>query len=367
MPLSWDYIAHGNIFLSTAYLSVLESSAPRNMKCRFIGLFAAEELVGVAMSQQLSLSEVDSFGGRDRRFKTHIRKITFSKVASNVLLIGNNMLTGQNAFVLSDKISFDSAAKLLENAVEQIKRESNRIHLTIFKDFYHKEITQFDPHVFSNYTEFSTQPNMVFHIKDHWHSVDDYVSDLSKKYRDQYKRARKKLTGITKRKLVLEEMTLLQSTIHQLYLNVAKQAPFNTFYLTGNHFATMKQRLGSDFLFYGYFLDEKLIGFSTLIKNGDDFDTYFLGYDETHQRDKMLYLNMLYDMISYAMKKKYRKVNFGRTALEIKSSIGATDIEMYGLIKHSNPIFNKLMPYLFDYFEPKTVWQKRNPFKERQS
>src|SRR5690606_26086913 len=134
----------------------------------------------------------------------------------------------------------------------------------------------------------------------------------------------------------------------------------NTFYLTGNHFETMKQRLGSDFLFYGYFLDEKLIGFSTLIKNGDDFDTYFLGYDETHQREKMLYLNMLYDMISYAMKKKYRKVNFGRTALEIKSSIGATDIEMYGLIQHSNPIFNKLMPYLFDYFEPKTVWQKRN-------
>jgi hypothetical protein len=28
-------------------------------------------------------------------------------------------------------------------------------------------------------------------------------------------------------------------------------------------------------------------------------DTYFLGYDDSIQREKMLYLNMLYDMILF--------------------------------------------------------------------
>jgi hypothetical protein len=32
----------------------------------------------------------------------------------------------------------------------------------------------------------------------------------------------------------------------------------------------------------------KLIGFNTLIKNGSVMDTYFLGYDDSIQREKML-------------------------------------------------------------------------------
>jgi hypothetical protein len=36
-------------------------------------------------------------------------------------------------------------------------------------------------------------------------------------------------------------------------------------------------------------------------------DTYFLGYDDI-QREKMLYLNMLYDMIAYSINKGLRKL-----------------------------------------------------------
>ena len=146
-------------------------------------------------------------------------------------------------------------------------------------------------------------------------------------------------------------------------MNVAKNAPFNTFYLPENHFEEFKKELKDNFLFYGYFIDDELIGFNTLIKNGKDIDTYFLGYDEKHQREKMLYLNMLYDMIAYSINKGYSRIIFARTALEIKSSVGAKPVKMYGLMKHSNPFINLFVSKTFSYFEPVMEWQERNPFK----
>jgi predicted N-acyltransferase len=204
---------------------------------------------------------------------------------------------------------------------------------------------------------------MLFEIKKHWHSFDDYILDLSKKYRDQYKRARKKAEGITKRKLSLEDIANYKDRIFELYMDVAKNAPFNTFYLPEHHFGIFKKALKDKFLFYGYFNEETLIGFNTLIKNGNDIDTYFLGYDENFQRDKMLYLNMLYDMIGYSINKGFNRIVFARTALEIKSSVGAKPEKMYGLMQHSNWFINLFIAKLFRYFEPEMVWTERNPFK----
>ncbi|RTY90952.1 GNAT family N-acetyltransferase [Flavobacterium sp. GT3R68] len=367
LPSHWDDLAACNIFLSRNYLKVLEVSSPENMTCHFIGLFHDEELVGLALSQYINLSDVSSFGERDHCLKTKIRTIVFKNFASNVLFIGNNMLTGQNAYCFSEKLPVSNGLVLLDKAVteltHQLHRKGSKIHITVFKDFSSEQTKHYKVPEFDSYFQFTTQPNMIFQIPENWQSIDDYVGALSKKYRDQYKRARKKSEGLTKKKLSLEEITTHNDRISELYMDVAKNAPFNTFYLPENHFEAFKKSLGHDFLFYGYFEDDKLIGFNTLIKNGTDIDTYFLGYDENCQREKMLYLNMLYDMIGYSVKKGYKRIIFARTALEIKSSVGSKPIEMFGFIKHSNFLLNKFISKLFRYLEPEMVWQERSPFK----
>lgn len=367
LPSNWDDLAASNIFLSRNYLKLLETSSPENMTCHYIGLFHNEELVGLALSQFINLSDVSSFGERDHCFKTKIRTIVFKNFASNVLFIGNNMLTGQNAYCFSGKLPASEGLVLLNKAATELTRQlhkkGSKIHITVFKDFSSAQADHFKIPEFNSYFQFTTQPNMIFQIPESWQSIDDYIGALSKKYRDQYKRARKKSEGLTKRKLSLEEITIYNDRIHELYMDVAKNAPFNTFYLPENHFETFKKSLEHDFLFYGYFVDDQLIGFNTLIKNGTDIDTYFLGYDENCQREKMLYLNMLYDMIGYSVKKGYKRIIFARTALEIKSSVGAKPLEMFGLIKHSNGLLNKFIARLFRYMEPEMVWQERSPFK----
>ncbi len=367
LPENWNNFAKHNIFLSQNYLKALETSAPKNMICHFIGLFDGEELVGIVLSQFLDLNKLESFGERDKCIKTAVRNMAFKNFCSHVLIIGNNMLTGQNAFSFSDKIDTIEALKSIKKATNQLKiilkDKGLNVHATTFKDFTKEEIPNFLSAGFDDSYQFSTQPNMVFKVTNHWKSELDYIDALSKKYRDQYKRARKKAIGIEKRKMDLSDIKKQEDVIYDLYSHVAKNAHFNTFFLAKNHFRTLKEILKDQFLFYGYFIDNKLIGFNTIIKNGEVMDTYFLGYDDTIQREKMLYLNMLYDIVAYSINKGFKEIVFARTALEIKSSIGAKPKEMYGFMKHNNPIIDLAIAKIFCYLDPEVVWQERNPFK----
>ena len=240
LPESWDALAVDSIFLQKKYLKVLELSKPDNMACFFIGFYENEQLVGIALAQFLDLNKLTSFGERDKCFKTTVRNFVFKKFCSHVLFIGNNMLTGQNAFRFDSKINSESQSDALLSALEdlksQFKKNGKTIHIISFKDFEKESSDKLATNGMESYFQFSAQPNMVFDIRETWKTEQDYIQALNKKYRDQYKRARKKLEGIDKKKLSLEDIILHEDTLYNLYEHVAKNAPFNTFFLAKNHF-----------------------------------------------------------------------------------------------------------------------------------
>ena len=367
LPANWDEVAAHNAFLQSPYLKVLEASAPSNMQCFYIGIYEHSELIGVALAQYLNLNQLESFGERDKCLKTAVRNFVFKNFASHVLFLGNNMITGQNGYTFNKEIEFQHISEVLVQCANAIttyfKKQKINIHLVSFKDFYPHcadELKRFD---FATVYEFNTQPNMIFDLREEWKTGNDYVAAFSKKYRDQYKRARKKANDLTLRELTSEEIVAHEARIYELYHHVAKNAPFNTFFLAQNHFSSFKQQLKEQFVLVGYFLNEKLVGFHTLLLNGTVLETYFLGYDSEVQKEKMLYLNMLYNMTEFGIEKKYKKIIFGRTALEIKSSIGAEPVRMSGFIYHRNKLINHYIGKIFTNLEPEAQWQQRHPFK----
>lgn len=367
MPSNWDEVAAQNHFLQTPYLQVLEQSAPTNMECFFIGIFEQTSLIGVALAQYLNVHQLESFGERDKCLKTTIRNFIFKNFASNVLFLGNNMITGQNGYDFTKNIDFSSISSILmqssEAIIQYFKQKGISIHIVSFKDFYAHCALELKKHHFSSLYEFNTQPNMIFNLPTSWKTESDYVAAFSKKYRDQFKRAHKKIEGVQLKELDLQDVIHYEERLYALYHYVAKNAPFNTFFLAKNHFSTFKRQCGNRFRICGYFVADKLVGFHSLLLNDKVLETYFLGYDETYQKEKMLYLNMLYNMTQFGIEHSFEKIIFGRTALEIKSSIGATPVQMSGFIYHTNAIVNKWIPKLFKRLEPETVWQQRHPFK----
>jgi len=361
LPEKWDQVAQSCIFLQKKYLRILEESSPENMQNTFVGIFEGEKLLATALIQEIDLALLPSFGERDHAIKTAMRNFLFKQFASKLLLVGNNMLSGQNAYTFLPEINESSVIEKLREIIQFWNRKA---HLHIFKDFNESQIHTFEIPPFQSDFRFSSQPNMVFEIRPFWEKEEDYVADLSKKYRDQFKRCRKKGAEISTKELTYEDILLAEETIYQLYLHVAKNAPFNTFILPSTHFSTFKKCLGTDFILLGYYLENQLVGFTTVIRHGNELETYFLGYDEYIQRERMLYLNMLYDIINCGIFQGFEQIILGRTALEIKSSIGAKAVPLMGIMRHSFGLIHSNLSWIFPLLEPAAIWTERHPFKD---
>ena len=166
------------------------------MTCHFIGIFKNDDLIGIALSQFLDLNKLESFGERDKCIKTAVRNFIFRNFTSHVLLVGNNMLTGQNAFAFAENIDSKEALQTLKSASSELKKtfesKNKKINITSFKDFHEYDIKNFEVPEFKNNYQFSTQPNMVFTINENWKSEQHYIDSLSKKYETSTKEPGKK-------------------------------------------------------------------------------------------------------------------------------------------------------------------------------
>ena len=364
---NWNIFANDTIFLQKSFLLALEQSTPSNMRNYYVEFFSDSNLIGIALFQHIDLKSITPFQVKEINLKSRISSWALNSFASSILFIGNNLMSGQNAFRFSSKVALKIKYQLLADSADalrkQLKSYGKKVHITVWKDFEKLETIQTEKHISTKFYKFAIQPTMVFTLPPSIESESDYINLLSKKYKDQYKRARKKAGEIEKRQLTVSEIQHYEMRLYELYLTTVANASFNTFYLPKNHFRTMKNILGDSFQVYAYFLNTKLIGFNTIIKNSNTLEPYFLGYDAEQQKSRLLYLNMLYDIIGYASAKNFQKIAFGRTALEIKSSVGAKPVELFGFIKHSNPVLNIFIAKIFMSLEPKVEWKVRNPFK----
>lgn len=372
LPEAWDTISKHDVFLQRDYFKALENASPNNIQWFYVGVFKATELVGVAIIQRVQLYLKDLF--RQTKvsfFKTFFRYGISKILKGNVLVVGNLTHTGQHGLYFQrDKITAIDYLNMLFSALEDLKKEIKRnqnktIRAIMFKDYYETDSIHNERGFFNNYKfhKVSVQPNMVMSIKPNWISNGDYINDFNKKYRDRYKRAKKKLGTITCFELDADAIKSHSKRLYALYLNVSNNAKFNTFLLPKNHFYSLKIELKEAFKVYGYFLDEDIVGFYTLILNGKHLETYFLGYDTEHQYPNQLYLNMLYDMAKFAIENTFENVVYARTAMEIKCSVGAVPKPMVIYVKHTNTFLNSILKQLFNLMDPTQKWEQRHPFK----
>ncbi|GGG36848.1 GNAT family N-acetyltransferase [Bizionia arctica] len=372
LPPEWDGFVVHDIFLQTAYFKALEQASPNNISLNYVGVFKDETLIGIALIQRVELYLKDMFRNETdslfvEKFKNSVSKL----LKGNVLVVGNLTQTGQHGLYFNvHEISQSEFLKHIYQATLQLKKDikinkNKRIRMIMLKDFFldddiHEEAELFGVHQIHKVI---AQPNMIMAVKSHWNHFDDYYADLNKKYRDRYKTARKKSKKVQKRELNLEDIKENESLLHALYKNVSEHAKINTFILPENHFYSFKMHLKDHFKVFGYYLDNQLIGFYTLILNGKALETYFLGYDSEHQYANQLYLNMLYDMASFGIENNFSSIVYARTAMAIKSSVGAKPKKMVLYMKHTNWVMNTVLKYIFKLMNPKQDWEERHPFK----
>lgn len=362
LPDEWDAV-NADEFLNYAYLKAQEDALPLNMTVFYIAVFQAEKLVGKASVQRIKVTGSEVFQHSQQSWSDDLLKL----LNINVLSLGNVKLTGEHAYVCRDSMDLLPFLEKLKEAFNQIKeiskQEKIKIHLMGVKDFYAESNPQIQE-VFSDYKAFVIQPNMKMRLRNEWKSWKDYLDALRSKYRIRAKRAFKKSASVTFKELNLKDVEHYNDRLYQLYLNVWQNAGFSLYKLSPNYFYAMKFNLQHKFKIYGGFTMDKLICFYSIIENHEQLEAGFLGYENQTQEDYQLYLRSLYEIIQYGIDYGFDEIDFSRTALEIKSSVGAEPIATFGLLKHTNPIINRGLRSVFAKFYQPEAWTARSPFKQ---
>jgi hypothetical protein len=129
------------------------------------------------------------------------------------------------------------------------------------------------------------------------------------------------------------------------------------------YFVALKKTLGDQFNFIGYYQDSKLVGFRTSFVLKDSLEAHFIGLDYEVNKSFEVYQNILYDYIKETIDYDKKRLFLGRTASEIKSTVGAEAHMLTCYIRHRNPLSNRIIKPFIDYLKPED-WVPRNPFKE---
>lgn len=375
----WNAIAaYGSDFLQPNYLSVLEKTPPKNMRFYYSIIYDKAKPVAVTYFQVIDFSaeSIESYIETDTEefqcfFTKHIKKHITNHILRNadkinmrLLICGNACISGEHGFSalpdLNRKLLFDALADVISE-ISTTEKLRGKIAAVLVKDFYNnslqysKELEEFKFH------DFLVEPNMIVDIE--WKTIDDYLNAMSKKYRNRAKSVIKKGQLMERKVFSAADISANAAAVKTLYNNVHFKAKFRMATLSADYFVEMKKSMKDAFNFTAYYFENKLVGFRTSFIMKNNVEAHFIGIDYSLNKELEIYQNILYDYVKEAIDHHSTILFLGRTASEIKTTVGAKAHELRCYVRHRNPVSNRIIKPFLDYLKP-TDWVPRNPFKE---
>lgn len=301
--------------------------------------------------------------GSNIRLYAHIFKLTFNKtknyanyglfrniflnlISLDVLYLTNSFFTNSSFFITDKQINL----RVLLEAVKQ------HYSMVVIPDFLFQKMKVDD----NEYTKIEVEEEMVLEINPKWSNVDDYTSDLRKKYRNKIKKIIKLTSDVEIKLFNSHDVKMYIKEMQELFDQVVESARFNGPNFNVGSFTTF---INEGFMkVYGYFLHGNLIGFSSEIEKDELLYSYFVGFDKQKNKDLPIYGRILIENIKHAIQLKKKRLILGRTANEYKSNFGAYPVQSFVYLKVKSKFLNAILKPIYKNSNIKN-WKKRSPFK----
>lgn len=372
----WSRInSKANFFTSHSFLSTFEQTAPVELQCIYVLVRHDNAVVGAYIFQIIHLTpEVLSLilqplsgAGKIVSGLTEWLSKCKEQKGMRVLISGNNFISGEHGVIAREPQALARMFRLMPKVVQKIIDqyiEPTKISLVLVKDYY-AEKTARPEKVLSKlrYHTFSVEPEMILEIQPEWKNYNDYEQAMSKKYRNRSRSVLKKSCVLEPKELTADEIFAHRNEIFGLYMAVHSNARFRLAALTPEYFVKMKTQFPDVFKLTIYMLEGKIVAFRSGFENLSEYEAHFIGLDYSLNRDKCLYQRILYDFIDDAIKYKAERLLLGRTAAEIKSTVGAIPYALECYMRHRNSFSNHIISPFIDYLKPED-WVRRNPFSK---
>lgn len=364
-----------NTFLTLSYLSLIHELQSDSLRFRYVIIYHHKKPVGVVYFQindfsaslfgELIAHQINELQSkRASVFKKYIAH-NDNETIMRLVTCGNNFISGEHGFYLeinSKKTKF----KLVEGVIDAVAREEKlrgKISAILVKDFYEEGFGDKDCWYCRKFIHFNVEPNMIIDLPQGVTSLTDYISRFSKKYRNRAKGILKASASLTRKRLTPEEVIKYNDNLYSLYLNVFKQAKFKLAHLSKTYFADVVKAEKDLIYVDAWFNGDTMVSFASGFYLPTEIEAHYVGFDYEINKDYELYQTILYSYIEEAIATQKTSINLGRTASEIKTTVGAKAHELICYIKPQNTVSKLILKPFMQFLQP-TEWIPRNPFKE---
>ena len=359
----WDSVnCCTNVYYSPEFLRTFEL-ANTDIEFNYIFILKNDEAVAFANTQIVTIG-VETIT-KNIKMSVKIRRIVNNMFCNNqirVLFCGNVFLSGEYGTFLKDGEPKVETFNAIAKAVKQLSKNTKRLNAIFVKDFENDSLYITDHLKSYDYASMQVEPNMIITLKPEWKSFDDYKSVLKSKYRVKANKADSKSESLEAKFFTEEDIKVHKNELQALYQNTISNADFNAQILNLETYINLKKTFKEKFIVKGYFLNGKLIGFLSAMQNKAHLDAHFIGIDYSNNKEFAIYPRILNDYVRLGIETKSSQINLGRTASEIKSTLGAEPKALTCYCKHRRYLPNQILKPFIKNVQIKS-FKQHSPFK----
>lgn len=371
-PGTWEELSKdAGFFMSLPYLRALEKVLPANLSARYALIYSgagAERTPVAAVYMQIAdISLAQTRPVKDNAASANPLDKLARSTSQRILTCGNLLTYGQHGIAFAKdvdaKLAWHGIAEVLYR-VRQAEKLVGKTHFIMIKDLHDPYVEQAAHLENLSYRYVETEPNMVLALQDDWKHYDDYLASLASKYRTKIRNAIfKTMEDAACTIEQISDVAAVQDQIHALYKAVQVNAGFRPFELQPHYFPALQQVAGDRFRCSVIRQEGKMLGFLISVADGDKSIAYHIGFDRAAAADLPIYLRLLHAGIADAIALGCKEISYGRTALEPKASLGAKPQPFGILVRHRQPVLNKLIKHVLLGIEHDDA-PERSPFKK---
>ena len=372
---AWEtLVKDAGFFLSAGYLESVEKVLPLNLSPRYALIYSGagderEPVAAVYMQiadismAQLRPEKPEPVDGERAGKLDQLAHSTRQRI----LTCGNLLTFGQHGIAFASgadpKLAWHGVAEVLYR-VRQAEKLAGKTHFVMIKDL-HSPYREHAAHLENlSYRYVETEPNMVLALHADWKNHDDYLGSLASKYRGNVRNGIFKPMDEGACTLEqVDDMEAVRDQIHALYKEVQMNAGVRMFELGPDYFPALQRAAGERFRCSVVKQGGKMLGFLISVADGPTSIAYHIGFDRAAAADLPIYLRLLHAGIADAISMGCKEISYGRTALEPKAALGAKPQPFGILVRHRQPVLNKMMKRLLTGIEHQEA-PERSPFKK---
>ena len=355
----WDSVnCCTNIYYSPEFLKAFER-ANTDIEFNYIFILKDKEAIAFATTQIVTIG-IETITKNITITSDKIRRAVNNLFCNNeirVLFCGNVFLSGEYGTFIKDNEDKVETFKAIAEGVKQLSKSSKKVIAVFIKDFKNESLPITNHLESYDYAAMQVEPNMIITLKSEWHSFEDYTNALKSKYRVKAKRADAKSDALNAKLFSEEDIKTHKDALQALYQNTIDNADFNAQILNLDTYIHLKKTFKDLFIVKGYFLKDTLVGFLSAMQNDTHLDAHFIGIDYSQNKEFAIYPRILNDYVRLGIETKSIQINLGRTASEIKSTLGAEPEALTCYCKHKRYLPNQILKPFIKNVEIKSFKQ----------